>query len=644
MNLLDIKEALNFGSKAGHGIGSLFAEARDPAKWEEIKASTFYREILGEIRAEAEEFLNRPVRALPYSLFKLFEETGSRKEFELEYFEHRARLNTLAILALIDGGPKYLGALEDIIWAICDEYTWCLPAHLKDNYAGMIDRDPTGLKRYEFLRQKLRDQQQTLDLFATETSFALAEIFSLLEEKLSPLVVCRGRSEVFRRVLEPYGELNPLLWWETSAMNWAAVCAGSIGAAAMYLIEDDLILTPVLHRVLDTMNSFLAGFGDDGACPEGICYWAYGFGFFTYFAALFKQRTGGKIDLFQDQKIKQIALFQQKCYLTGNYVICFSDASLTENYLPGLTHYLKTLFGEVLIPHRKYQASLKDNSNYRWAHAVRNLVWRHPKMESDDLPAEAVYFFQDAQWFISRKSIKGAQICFAVKGGHNDEPHNHNDLGSFILHVNGDNLLADLGRGEYTRQYFGPERYEFLCTSSRGHSVPIIDGNFQKQGPEYAARMIDQQSDPTKDLVIMDIGKAYGDHNLKSLVRRFIFEKLGAVQVLLKDELEFERVPTTVTERLITLYKPRFLSDGNIRIQGLKSSIDLKFDHSHFHPEIHREVFMTHELAEKEVFIIDFNLTPVTTTMAVEITFLINGGELNGFHQTMGLKATPSPP
>ena len=46
---------------------------------------------------------------------------------------------------------------------------------------------------------------------------------------------------------------------------------------------------------------------------------------------------------------------------------------------------------------------------------------------SDKVCAE--YYAPDAQWFIKRTPFYG----FAVKGGCNNEHHNHNDVGSFIF-------------------------------------------------------------------------------------------------------------------------------------------------------------------------------------------------------------------
>ena len=75
----------------------------------------------------------------------------------------------------------------------------------------------------------------------------------------------------------------------------------------------------------------------------------------------------------------------------------------------------------------------------------------------------------------------------ATKGGHNGEMHNQNDVGNVIVHVDGESVISDIGRGRYTKAYFGPERYEHIANSSRGHSVPVPNGQEQLPGGEHGA-------------------------------------------------------------------------------------------------------------------------------------------------------------
>ncbi|MDQ0900525.1 hypothetical protein [Paenibacillus sp. V4I7] len=193
-----------------------------------------------EVRQLADQFLTQPIEALPFSAFRLFQVNGSRKEFEKHYFDRRRRLAAFAIAALTEDDAVFIPALEDTIWAICDEYTWCLPAHLNVQDPEAEDEAP-----------------RHVDLFASETAHALSEICHLFKDRLDPLIVKRARHEVMQRVLNPYMQLKRMFGWETATHNWSAVCAGSIGMAAIYMIQDSRILMPVLNRVFEAMECFL---------------------------------------------------------------------------------------------------------------------------------------------------------------------------------------------------------------------------------------------------------------------------------------------------------------------------------------------------------------------------------------------------
>ncbi|MBQ8301791.1 MAG: heparinase II/III family protein, partial [Clostridia bacterium] len=93
-------------------------------------------------------------------------------------------------------------------------------------------------------------------------------------------------------------------------------------------------------------------------------------------------------------------------------------------------------------------------------------------------------FLPVSQWAV----IGNDDVKISLKGGNNGEPHNHNDIGSFSILKNGEMILCDIGSGEYTKEYFSDKRYEILCDSSFGHSVPIINGYGQSSGSEFTQK------------------------------------------------------------------------------------------------------------------------------------------------------------
>lgn len=622
MNLSSVNQALEFGSRHGRG---LFTEATDPRVWKAMKTSPFYGPMINEARMKAEQLLNEPLEALPFSKYRIFDETGSRKEYELAYFRRRLHLNTFAIMAMADDDPKYLQALEDTIWTLCDDYTWCLPAHLYGNSLKPIEQLNLDHVGQDKISAHFREHRHMVDLFAAETGFALAEIVHLLGDRLADLIVYRARKEIKERVLDSFTDLNHMFHWETVTHNWAAVCAGSIGAAAMYIIEDNRVLAPLIHRLLDIVESYLSGFGMDGACTEGLGYWGYGFGFFTYFAALLEQRTAGRIDLFASPKVQQIALFQQKCFLNENYVVSFSDSSLQSSPNLGLTHFLKTKFSELSVPDARYRAPYASDHCFRWASTVRSFIWAKPEYGSMPQQDEA-YYLEDAQWMISRKVTPDGAVSIAAKGGHNQEPHNHNDVGNFIYHINGETLLTDTGAGEYTKQYFRDQRYTFICNRSMGHSVPIVEGCEQKAGAEYRAEILSRTLNGDTDELVMNIAAAYPNDNLQTLERSFRFQKAGKPILELQDTYRFHTPPSSITERFVSFHKPYLVEPGVVRVQGKNHFVDIAFHAEKLEFGWQRVDFVNHYSVVIDLYLIDF--TFVSPSSEETVVFWFEGSAL----------------
>ncbi|MBD0382168.1 heparinase II/III domain-containing protein [Paenibacillus sedimenti] len=539
--------------------GLLFGDSDPEQVRKRLIDSDESRTLVAEIRQEAEVLLQESMPELTYLLFRLFAETGSRSEYERVYFRRRKRLTAFGLMAWLEPESEvYTEALREVIWSILDEYTWCLPAH--------ILHGPEMLVAEGTLRNAETDAL-TIDLFAAETAFALSEIAALHGDALPLLLRARIRAEVLRRVLRPFATQSPF-GWETATHNWASVCGGSIAAAAIYTLPDEEELAAVLGRAFPALASYLRGFEADGACTEGYMYWQYGFGFFVYAADLIKRRTGGAVDWFADDKVREIALFQQKCFMDGRHVVNFSDSLGEAGIFMGLSSYLKRLYPEVEMPEASLRAGFNDDHCSRWAPAVRNLLWLGEEAGSGAGWTSATYYLPDAQWLVSRQVRTDGEgsYVFAAKGGHNDEPHNHNDIGQFMLYAGGEALLTDLGSGQYTREYFGAGRYDILCNGAQGHSVPVVNGRYQRAGAQARAELMDYSSTGERDVFHIEFSSAYAEETLQILRRRFIWNKSELPYLELIDTFEFSEAPDAISERFMSWHRPEQAEDGRVRI------------------------------------------------------------------------------
>ncbi|MFC5827546.1 hypothetical protein [Nonomuraea insulae] len=536
--------------------------------------------LTAEIRSEADRARTTPAPELTFTLWRRFADTGDRRAYERAYFERRRRLAALVLAAHLDDRPD--PALDDLLWSVCDERTWVLPAHEPEN------GPPNAF----------------VDLFAAETGHTLAEATVLLGEHLDPRVRARVREEVERRIFRPLDEST--MWWESATHNWSAVCAGAIGMAALALGSDHL-----LPRVRKALEVFLMGTGPDGACLEGPDYWSYGFGYFVYFAEALREHTGE--DLLDDPHVREMAAYPARIDLGDGTRPAFADSHAHGVYPAGLLSRLTARLG-VPTPPPAAAPSFHDDPCYRWAHLSRTLWWSgdgpHERMDAQeaadaersdapevadaermdaqgaadaersdaqgaadaermDLPgiadaertdaregadAEPYTYLPDAAIVVARAS----GLAFAAKGGHNDEPHNHLDLGHFILHAHGRTVLDDFGAPEYTRDYFREGRYQMPQASAEWHSIPLIDGTAQQPGRAHHAEVLEHTTTPDSLTFALDLTPAYTAPALTRFTRAFHWRP-GTLELV--DTFGFTTADALVEELFVSRLRPEPLPD-----------------------------------------------------------------------------------
>ena len=528
---------------------ALLGRAQDPAFWVDVRDGEVYRSLREQLLARWEAEGKEDIPALNYSAYRRFVFDGDRDTYEKPYFRRRRALNVAAVLSLIyPERQEYLVKLMDLIYAICDEYTWCLPAHQTE----------LGV-----------NNNRHIDLFAAETGFCLAEIYTLLGERLEPLIADRIRVEIDRRIVCSF--LETRFFWEKVGSNWAAVCTGSVSCTFMLMRPD---LCPSLEeRLSAAMKYFLGGFGPDGVCEEGFAYWCYGFGFFTVWADMIRTFTEGRVDWFRLDKVKVVAPFLSRMYLTEGCTVSFSDTGRTGRFNLGVLHYLKNEYpDDVILPDPAYSEMM--DACGRWCTFLRTFTWMREEYlhGTADAAADMTYFAPSVHWLIKR----GARYSFAAKGGHNLEPHNHHDVGSFILAADGRQILTDPGGGVYSRQYFSGPRYTFVSCGSHGHSVPYFGTDedraergffygYQKDGKQFAARDVVFEG----NTLTMDIAPAYGEPAVRRVMRTFVLEDNG---LTLRDEFDVEG-GLPITERLVSP-APYTLGEGIAVTDGVTLVFD----------------------------------------------------------------------
>ncbi|MGB9687768.1 hypothetical protein [Thermogutta sp.] len=523
--------------KEPRGVGS---PASERAIWEALAK---HEEFSGIVK-DAERELRTPIPDLPDELYLDFSRTGNRRRYERPYGARRTRLAILAVAECLENRGRFIPEIEKLIAALAAEKTWVMPAHdgRLDNFHG---------------------RTVEIDLGSSGTAWNLATVDFWLADKLSPKTRQLIAQQLEQRIFTPFEKAvntgNPRLWWLTGTNNWNAVCLANVVGAALENIQDSHRRAFFVAAAEKYIQYFLQGFTPDGYCSEGIGYWNYGFGHFTLLGETLYQATGGHLDLFADPKILPIALFGFRMEIAPGLYPAFADCHFGARPDPVLMAYLSRRYDLGLIElERRYTGPGAGFSSFLpevAVFAMPNSLQQRPTTAEAPRRHDLRDWFADAGILIARPAdLSPDKLAVALKGGHNAEHHNHNDVGSFVVTLAGGVPLVDPGAEVYTARTFSSRRYESRVLNSYGHPVPVVAGQLQRPGSDARAKIIETQFTEQSDILKMDMSSAYAVKQLERLVRTFVYERTGRGRLTVRDEVAFSS-PQEFEEALIT-YSP----------------------------------------------------------------------------------------
>jgi hypothetical protein len=509
-------------------------------------------------------------KALLATRFLEYARIGNRVNYEAENFGRRNRLITLALAECADGQGRFVDQIINGLWLVCEETYWGLPAHL------MMQRMGSGLPDAA---------EPTVDLFAAETAAALAYIQYLLAPQLdaiSPLIRERIADEIQRRILTPNLEREDFGWMGFSEMgrpnNWNP-WVNSNWLACVLFIETDLERRRrAVGKIMRSLDYFIDAYPADGGCDEGPGYWMRAAGSLFDALELLYQATDGRVNVFDQPLIQEMGRFIYRVHIDGEYYINFADASaviqpegtLIYRYGQSIGDRDMMAFGvwaergtkRVQSGGRSWSRPIE--SPMRW---LRSIFSEAEMIEAETYtPQPRDVWLPIIQVMAARDQDRNGQgFYMAAKGGHNNESHNHNDIGEFVVFLDGLPLLVDAGVESYSRKTFSPQRYEIWTMQSAYHNLPTIDGIQQPPGEEFAARDVDYQADDRQAHFTLDIARAYPPEAGVTHWRRTIRLYSGQ-SIEVEDAYELDHQPSSISLSLLTPSGVIFDRPGEIRL------------------------------------------------------------------------------
>ena len=507
----------------GLAIANLLPQAGD----------TFWRDsIPTEMRQSyisyGDQYAGKPWTVLPWTVFAEYKTTGNRVNYEGLCFEKRRQLAALVLAEVMEGKGRFISDIINGLGSFCEETWWGIPAH----YSKPIPL--TAL--------------QEVDLFNAETASLIVWTRYMLEKQLdaiTPALCHRIDREIERRILQPAVEKD--YWWKSAGMNWNPWICSNWLACVLICEKDEARKAEAIRQIRQATRLFIDTYPEDGGCDEGPGYWD------RAAASMFEIMR--LLDFGSTEpKVRKMAAYAYKTYIGNGYCVCFADAHENKAvqqvnivYPFGLWLNDQTMrqFGAWLGRQRQVltnPAALFDKSG-NFPTLGRELFFlRHIRTFMAEQPREPLLedvWLPDLQIMTARRG----NLYVAMKGGHNGESHNHNDVGSFIVYSNNEPLFIDPAVGEYTAQTFGKGRYAIWTMQSQYHNLPQINGTDQKDGKMFAAKVISHKNGQ----LTLDIAAAYPKEAAVKSWRRTVSARATGITIVDDYELDACRQPVRLT-------------------------------------------------------------------------------------------------
>lgn len=496
----------------------------DRAGWEELTAPV--RDVLIKRGERALGYEWQVVRATDYLEY---ERSGNRRIMEDRNTGNIQSLADLVLAELAEGRGRFIDQIVNGAFHMCEMTSWALSAHtpLQHSRRSLPEKDDHVIALVSC----------GVGSLLAWTDYFFSEQFDCIDPSISR----RIRSEVRTRIMDTFMN-EDRFWWmgfgnvgSHTINNWTPWCNCNVLQCFMLLEHDPARLAAAVERTMRSVDQFFNYISGDGACEEGPAYWeAAGGKAYEYLQVLW-WATGGRISLFDEPMIRDMGEYISRSYVGDGWVVNFADATARGvTQAPLVYRYGKAVgssemmaFAASMVRERPAAAMPAGRDMLRVLETIRCCA----ELQSAEaaLPSHAFTWYPETQ-FCYMRSPGG--LFLAAKGGHNNESHNHNDVGTFTLYADNRPVLLDAGVGTYTRQTFGSERYSIWTMRSEYHNLPQINGFGQHNGAEY--RAADVRVDARRRSFSADISGAYpAEAGIEQWVRSY---RLGSREAVITDD------------------------------------------------------------------------------------------------------------
>ena len=246
----------------------------------DLKDAKLDPEKAKKVIAQAERLMEKDIPLLRATVYREYVTNGNRANYEGPYFLRRDMAVSLAIAEAYERQGRFTEKLVDVVWAIMEESTWIIPAHL---YC-------SGLYAESSLGPVIdHNALHGLDLFSAATCGALSVVYYLCKDildEVEPVIANKLAYMVKERGLKNFLQLEP--WWGGArgnrVNNWCPWIVSNVLLTAALAENETYIREKIVSKSMEYLDNFLNCYKPDGGCDEGPAYWgAAGCCIFAFF-------------------------------------------------------------------------------------------------------------------------------------------------------------------------------------------------------------------------------------------------------------------------------------------------------------------------------------------------------------------------
>ena len=478
------------------------------------------------------------VPVLRASAYMSFRRKGDLSGYAQAYQARRETLRTLTLALCLQPDESMLPLLADLIWAICEETSWVLPAN-----------NPCALGEDA---QPLPDPFTPLvDCAAAETAADLALCVRLAGRTLqgiAPQLIRRIVFEVRTRVLDPFVTYRELEWM-CGPRATAGRCVSGIMLAFLALEEDSRRRWQCMRKALGLLERQLAQLPLDGGVPGGLSDWLQTAGPVVDCVQMIRQVSGGRVDLRSEQQIQLLCHFPVLCHLARGWFVNPGEGSMR----PALPARSMFRIGQAMRDQalcdlgcflQKTGQAEEETGGTLW-HQAQDLFNARAMDEAEPHPPFRREGYLPSWQLMTARTAEdeSAGLAVVLHGGSNRRVDGHADVGDVLLFAGDKPVLCD-GAGR----------------ESEWHSLPVVGGAQQVMGANHQAVDVMCELQETYDVMSMNLAPAYpADSAVYSWQRTLVFDRVeGGARLMEVFDLKGLE---TIDFHFITPQQPRIGQD-----------------------------------------------------------------------------------